>query len=64
MSSKLVIYLVCGLVAAGTHVMMDPSSPVPTVGASGAISGVLGAYLILYPSVRVNMFIPPTFFRT
>ena len=48
-------YLVCGLVAAGTHVMMDPSSPIPTVGASGAIAGVLGAYLVLYPKVRVNM---------
>ncbi len=60
----LVFYLVCGLIAAGAHVLMDPASPVPTVGASGAISGVLGAYLVLYPSVRVNMLIPPIFFRT
>ena len=50
-----VFYLVCGLVAAGTHMLMDPSSPIPTVGASGAIAGILGAYLVLYPKVRVNM---------
>lgn len=51
----LVFYLLCGLIAAGTHVFLDPRSPVPTVGASGAISGVLGAYLILYPRIRVRM---------
>ena len=51
----LVFYLLCGLIAAAAHVALSPSSPVPTVGASGAISGVLGAYLILYPSVRVRM---------
>jgi membrane associated rhomboid family serine protease len=60
----LVFYLICGLVAAGAHVVFDPASPVPTVGASGAISGVLGAYLVLYPSVRVNMLFPPLIFRT
>ncbi|MEP6492296.1 MAG: rhomboid family intramembrane serine protease [bacterium] len=52
----LAFYLLCGLIAAGTDVLMQPASPVPTVGASGAISGVLGAYLVLYPRVRVNMF--------
>ncbi|CAG0963064.1 partial Rhomboid protease GluP, partial [Gammaproteobacteria bacterium] len=51
----LVFYLLCGLIAAGAHVVVDPESPVPTVGASGAISGVLGAYLVLYPRVRVRM---------
>jgi membrane associated rhomboid family serine protease len=51
----LVFYLVCGVIAAASHVVLDPASPVPTVGASGAISGVLGAYLILYPHVRVRM---------
>jgi membrane associated rhomboid family serine protease len=51
----LVFYLLCGVIAAASHVVLDPASPVPTVGASGAISGVLGAYLILYPHVRVRM---------
>ncbi|HZI29099.1 MAG TPA: rhomboid family intramembrane serine protease [Gemmatimonadaceae bacterium] len=51
----LVFYLLCGVIAAGSHVVLDPASPIPTVGASGAISGVLGAYLILYPHVRVRM---------
>lgn len=54
----LVFYLLCGLAAAGAHVLLDPGSPVPTVGASGAISGVMGAYLLLYPHVRVKMLIP------
>jgi membrane associated rhomboid family serine protease len=53
----LVFYLVCGLVAAATQIIAMPASPVPTVGASGAISGVLGAYLVLYPRVRVNTLI-------
>src|SRR5438045_7836168 len=51
----LAFYLICGFAAAAAHVLMQPGSPVPTVGASGAISGVLGAYLVLYPRVRVNM---------
>jgi membrane associated rhomboid family serine protease len=50
----LVFYIVCGLAAAGTHILVDPTSPVPTVGASGAISGILGAYLVLYPRVHVK----------
>ena len=51
----LVFYLICGLIAAGAHVALNPASAVPTVGASGAISGILGAYLVLYPRVRVKM---------
>jgi len=51
----LLFYLLCGLAAAATHILVQPASPVPTVGASGAISGVLGAYLVLYPRVRVRM---------
>ncbi len=51
----LAFYLICGFAAAAAHVLTQPASPVPTVGASGAISGVLGAYLILYPRVRVRM---------
>jgi membrane associated rhomboid family serine protease len=50
-----VFYLLCGLVAAAAQVAVSPGSPVPMVGASGAISGVLGAYLVLYPKVRVNV---------
>jgi membrane associated rhomboid family serine protease len=57
-------YLICGLIAAATHVLLSPMSPVPTVGASGAISGVLGGYLVLYPNVRVHMWIPPIIWRT
>ncbi|MCC6770124.1 MAG: rhomboid family intramembrane serine protease [Gemmatimonadaceae bacterium] len=53
-----VFYLVCGLAAAAAQVAVDPASPVPTVGASGAISGIMGAYLLLYPNVRVKMLIP------
>src|SRR6266576_1579167 len=51
----LVFYLLCGLVAAAAHVATQPGSPVPTVGASGAISVVLAAYLVLYPKARVNI---------
>jgi membrane associated rhomboid family serine protease len=51
----LVFYLICGVAAAGAQIAVDPDSAIPMVGASGAISGVLGAYLILYPRVRVNM---------
>ena len=60
----LVFYLVCGIAAGMAHVFVQPGSPVPTVGASGAISGVLGAYLVLYPQVRVRMlFIFVIFFK-
>ena len=51
----LAFYLLCGLIAAGVHMLFEPSSPVPTVGASGAISGIMGAYLILYPRAHVNL---------
>jgi membrane associated rhomboid family serine protease len=54
-SRFLVFYLVCGLVAAAAQVVAGPASPIPMVGASGAISGVLGAYLVLYPRARVKM---------
>jgi len=60
----LAFYLICGLVAAATQIASNPASPVPTVGASGAISGVMGAYLVLYPRVRVHMlFIFIIFFK-
>ena len=51
-------YLTCGLLAALSHAMTDPSSTVPMVGASGAISGILGAYLILFPHARVLVLLP------
>ncbi|MBW8773440.1 MAG: rhomboid family intramembrane serine protease [Gemmatimonadetes bacterium] len=50
----LLFYLASGVVAAAMQVLMDPSSMIPMVGASGAISGVLGAYLVLYPRARVH----------
>ncbi|MFQ5894875.1 MAG: rhomboid family intramembrane serine protease [Nitrospinota bacterium] len=46
-------YLLCGLVAAWAHILVNPASQVPVIGASGAVSGVLGAYLILFPKARV-----------
>lgn len=57
----LAFYLICGLAAAAAHVVVEPNSPVPTVGASGAISGILGAYLLLYPRARVRTYFPPIF---
>lgn len=51
----LLFYLICGLAGSLAHIMVQPASPLPTIGASGAISGVLGAYLILYPRIRINM---------
>jgi membrane associated rhomboid family serine protease len=53
-----VFYLLAGVVAGLSQVLFAPQSQIPTVGASGAIAGVLGAYLILYPSGRVLTFIP------
>lgn len=55
----LAFYLLCGLAAAATHVALNPGSAVPTVGASGAISGIMGAYIVLYPKVLVHVFLPP-----
>jgi len=59
-----VFYVLCGLLAAAAQVVMNPSSPVPMVGASGAISGVMGAYLVLYPKVRVHLLVFLGFFIT
>ena len=46
-------YLLCGIAGALAHVMMAPDSPAPLIGASGAVSGVIGAYVLLYPKARV-----------
>jgi membrane associated rhomboid family serine protease len=59
-----VFYLLCGVLAAAAQVMLAPQSAVPMVGASGAISGVLGAYLLLYPRVRVHVLVFLGFFVT
>ncbi len=55
-------YLLSGLAAALAQVMANPASEVPMVGASGAISGVMGAYLVLFPRVRVFTVVPLGFF--
>lgn len=55
-------YFTCGLAAAFLHVFTNPASTVPTVGASGAIAGVLGAYLVLFPGARVLTLVPIFFF--
>jgi membrane associated rhomboid family serine protease len=60
----LVFYLLCGLTAALLQVFAEPASAVPMVGASGAISGVMGAYLVLFPRVRVYTLVPLGFFLT
>jgi membrane associated rhomboid family serine protease len=57
-----VFYLLSGLAAALVQVALQPASVVPMVGASGAISGVMGGYLVLYPRVRVFAFVPIGFF--
>jgi membrane associated rhomboid family serine protease len=60
--SYLVFYLFCGVVATLAHVATDPDSFIPRVGASGAIAGVLGAYLAAFPSTRVHVYVPIFFF--
>jgi membrane associated rhomboid family serine protease len=55
-------YLLCGAAAVFAQALPEPSSTVPMVGASGAISGVLGAYLLLYPHARVLVVIPFGFY--
>ena len=57
-------YLLCGLGAAMLQTFIEPSSPYPMVGASGAISGVMGAYVILYPRVRIHMLVVLVVFFT
>ena len=59
-----VFYLLCGLIAAGLQIFSNPDSVIPMVGASGAIGGVMGAYVLLYPRVNVHMLIFLGFFVT
>jgi len=59
----IVFYLLCGIVAALGQVVVDPNSTLPTIGASGAIAGVMGAYFVLYPHSRVLTLIPWIFIQ-
>jgi membrane associated rhomboid family serine protease len=63
-SRFLAFYVLCGLAAAGLQVFAQPNSEIPMVGASGAISGVMGAYLVLFPRVRVFTLVPLGFIIT
>jgi membrane associated rhomboid family serine protease len=54
----IIFYLLCGFVAAFGQIFIDPTSMIPTIGASGAIAGVMGAYFVLYPQSRVLTLIP------
>jgi membrane associated rhomboid family serine protease len=58
----IVFYLLGGIAAAMLQVFSNPASPVPMIGASGAISGVMGGYLVLYPHVKVYTLVPLGFF--
>jgi len=57
-----IFYLLCGFGASLAHIFANPTSSVPSIGASGAIAGVLGAYFILYPKSRVITLVPIFFF--
>jgi membrane associated rhomboid family serine protease len=57
-----IFYLICGSTAAVTHILTNPDSTIPSVGASGAIAGVLGAYLIFFPTARLIVMLPIVFF--
>jgi membrane associated rhomboid family serine protease len=59
-----VFYLLCGFAAAAAQTLADPDSIIPMVGASGAIGGVMGAYVVLYPRVKVHMLVFLGFFVT
>jgi hypothetical protein len=54
----LVFYLICGVAAAMTQIAPDPDSLIPALGASGAIAGVLGAYLVMFPGNRIRVLLP------
>jgi membrane associated rhomboid family serine protease len=60
----LIFYLVCGIAASFSHIFVDPNSAIPSLGASGAIAGVLGAYLIMFPRNRVRTLLPLGFLWT
>jgi membrane associated rhomboid family serine protease len=57
-----IFYALCGFAAVIGQTLQDPDSQIPMVGASGAISGILGAYLLLYPHARILVLVPLGFF--
>jgi membrane associated rhomboid family serine protease len=57
-------YLLCGIAASAVHVMISPYSRIPTLGASGAIAGVMGAYLVKFPHSRIITLVPVFVFLT
>ena len=59
-----IFYLVCGVAANLVQVAFDPSSDIPVIGASGAISGILGSYIFCFPRARISTLIPIFFFFT
>jgi rhomboid family protein len=60
----LIFYFACGIAAAAIHIAVNANSPIPTVGASGAIAGVMGAYLVKFPRARVVTLVFIVFFIT
>jgi len=58
----IIFYILCGLAGTFAHIITNPDSEIPTIGASGAISGILGAYLLLYPAARIVVVLPILFF--
>jgi membrane associated rhomboid family serine protease len=59
-----VFYLLCGVAAVAAQMVSNPSSPIPMVGASGAIGGVMGAYVVLFPRAPVHLLVFLGFFIT
>ena len=60
----LLFYLICGFAASFTHILLNLGSNIPSVGASGAIAGIMGAYFVLYPRARVLTLVPLIIFFT
>ena len=54
----LIFYLLCGFLASATHIFFSPNSMIPSLGASGAIAGVLGSYLVMFPRNRIRVLLP------
>lgn len=57
----LVFYMLCGLVSGFSHILLNPESTMPAIGASGAVAGIMGAYFLLYPTSRILTLVPVFF---